>query len=36
MVSTFSNMANLVNHQMSQMDTASMMEKMQLFNEKMD
>ena len=36
MVSTFTNMTNLVNQQMSQIDTASMMQKMQLFNEKMD
>lgn len=32
MVSTFTNMTNMVNEQMAQIDTASMMEKMQLFN----
>ena len=36
MVATFTNMAQLVNQQMSQVDSTKMAEQMQMFNEKMD
>ena len=35
MVNTFTNMTHIVNEQMGNMNTAKMMEQMQLFNEKM-
>ena len=36
MVSTFTNMTQMVSTQMAQVDTAKMMDQMQMFNEKMD
>ena len=36
MVATFTNMTQMVNQQMSQIDSTKMAEQMQMFNEKMD
>ena len=35
-IATFTNMTQMVSQQMSQIDTAKMMDQMQMFNEKMD